>query len=135
MLDGRPVYLHLAAFHRARGGVNAPEVAFGERWRVQSHEPRYRLVYVTATGDVFARPIAAHGRRTTGPIIVVATVPPGSDRGGAHPPWDRVAVALDGWQDVCGEWGSLRWALDRLAAYPPRRTAPIIRRAKSPLVP
>ena len=75
--------------------------------RNRPHGPVFRAAYVVDTGELYLMQL--EGLPGGGRIDVVARFPD-------HATLDR---ALAGWEDVCGDPGSLRWLLERLPGEPP----------------
>jgi len=74
------------------------EVEFGGAWVGTNREPPWRVVWVEATGELFAVQLP------TGPVELL----------GAFPSRAAVEVALRGWWHMCGVGGGLGW-LRRMA--------------------
>jgi hypothetical protein len=86
------------------------EVDFGSPWRTAQFGARYRAAWLTATGELF-----------------IVRLGPDAGGGGvellAHvPDADIMEAMLDGWQDACGGFDSIRWLRARVAtAHPLKR--------------
>jgi hypothetical protein len=84
--------------------LTSPELDLGLWWRTMSFNgPRFRAAYVVATGEIYV--MQHEGLPGGGRVEVIA---------------HRRTIAevlddLDGMEVVCGDRGSLRWLLDRLA--------------------
>ena len=92
-------YLSLGAFYAAdkrRDISREHDVGLwwlGDDW----HAPRFRAAWVAQTGELYV--MQHEGTPGGGRVDVVATATS----------LDEIERRLDGWRDVVGEWGSLRW--------------------------
>lgn len=113
MPTGLPTYLSLGAFYASDDRRDAShEIDVGLWWRGHGNPtpptPVFRAAYVVDTGELYLMQL--EGLPGGGRIDVVARFPD-------HATLDR---ALAGWEDVCGDPGSLRWLLERLPGeHPP----------------
>ncbi len=95
----------LAQFYAADVRRSGPrEVEFGGGWIGADREPPWRVVWVEATGELFAV------QAPSGPVELL----------GRFPTRATVEVALRGWWHMCGVRGGLGWL--RRAASPTGRT-------------
>lgn len=84
----------LADFYAADPRRSGPrEVEFGGAWMSGDREPPWRVVWLEATGELFATRLPA------GPVEVV----------GVFTSRPAVEVALRGWWHMCGVRGGLGW--------------------------
>jgi hypothetical protein len=96
-------YLSLGAFYAAdkrRDISREHDVGLwwlGDDW----HAPRFRAAWVAETGELYL--MQHEGTPGGGRVDVVAT---GT--------LEELENRLEGWRDVVGDWGSLRWLLERL---------------------
>jgi hypothetical protein len=103
-----PTYLSLGAFYAAdkrRDISREHDVGLwwlGDDW----HAPRFRAAWVAETGELYL--MQHEGTPGGGRLDVVAT---GT--------LEDIESRVEGWRDVVGEWGSLRWLLERLAPEVP----------------
>jgi len=100
-------YLSLGAFYGAdrRRGASR-ERDYGLWWRGEGlQDPTYRAAWIEETGELYV--MQHEGTRGGGHVAVLARIN------------DRLDLErrLAGWQEVCGERGSFRWLLDRIAAW------------------
>ena len=104
LLDATPTYLSLGAFYLADPRrTHSRETDLGLWWRSATPGgPTFRAAWVEATGEVYVMQHA--GTPGGGRVDVVA-----SGR-----PLPEVLDALDGWESVVGDPGSIAWLLDRL---------------------
>ena len=102
-------YPSLGAFYEAdRRRAASRERDIGLWWRGDGPlSPTYRAAYVETTGEVY---LMQH-EGTLGHVDVV----------GRFDSFDQVERLVAGWEDVCGELGSIRWLLKRV----PRRMAEV----------
>jgi hypothetical protein len=97
-------YLSLGAFYAAdkrRDISREHDVGLwwlGDDW----HAPRFRAAWVAQTGELYV--MQHEGTPGGGRVDVVATASS----------LDEIERRLDGWREVVGEWGSLRWLVERL---------------------
>jgi hypothetical protein len=104
-------YLSLGAFYAAdkrRDISREHDVGLwwlGDDW----HAPRFRAAWVAQTGELYL--MQHEGTPGGGRVDVVATATS----------LDEVERRLEGWRDVVGEWGSLRWLVERLGPDVPAR--------------
>ena len=104
-------FADLEAFYAAaERRQNSLEDDYGVHWRDAEGYDRWRVSYVLATGEVYAR------REYSPMVIVLGVVPPNPVRGGRyyHQTLDGI---LQGWAVRCGKPRSLEWVQDRLKAY------------------
>ena len=102
-------YLSLGAFYAAdkRRDISR-EVDVGLWWLGDDwHAPRFRAAWVAETSELYL--MQHEGTAGGGRVDVVATATS----------LDEVERRLDGWRDVVGEWGSLRWLVERLGPTVP----------------
>jgi hypothetical protein len=105
----KTTYLSLGAYYSAdkrRDISREHDVGLwwlGDDW----HAPRFRAAWVAETGELYV--MQHEGTPGGGRVDVVAT----------FASLDEVEERLDGWRDVVGEWGSLRWLVERLGAGVP----------------
>jgi hypothetical protein len=105
-----PTYLSLGAFYASDARRDAShETDVGLWWRGDAHQaPVFRAAYVVATGELYLMQL--EGLPGGGRIDVVARFPDHA----------TLEQALAGWEDVCGDPGSLRWLLERVPGeHPP----------------
>jgi hypothetical protein len=97
-------YLSLGAFYAAdRRRDISREHDIGLWWLGDDwHAPRFRAAWVAETGELYV--MQHEGTPGGGRVDVVATAPT----------LDEIEQRLDGWRDVVGDWGSLRWLVERL---------------------
>jgi hypothetical protein len=101
-------YLSLGAFYAAdkhRDISREHDVGLwwlGDDW----HAPRFRAAWVAQTGELYL--MQHEGTPGGGRVDVVF-----------EGTLEEVERRLEGWQDVVGEWGSLRWLVERLGAGVP----------------
>jgi hypothetical protein len=104
-------YLSLGAFYESdkRRGISREHDLglwwLGDDW----HAPRFRAAWVVETGELY---VMQHEGTPGGGLVDVV---------GAAPTIEAVERRLEGWRDVVGEWGSLRWLLERLGPSVPLR--------------
>jgi hypothetical protein len=112
-------YLSLGAFYaadRRRNISREHDVGLwwlGDDW----HAPRFRAAWVAETGELYV--MQHEGTPGGGRVDVVAT---------AHT-LEEIEQRLDGWREVVGDWGSLRWLVERLGPDVPahvRRAAGLL---------
>jgi hypothetical protein len=102
-------YLSLGAFYaadRRRDISREHDVGLwwlGDDW----HAPRFRAARVAQTGELYV--MQHEGTPGGGRVDVVATA--GS--------LEEIERRLDGWRDVVGDRGSLRWLVERLGSGAP----------------
>jgi hypothetical protein len=72
------------------------------------HAPRFRAAWVAETGELYL--MQHEGTPGGGRVDVVAT---GT--------LDEIEARIAGWREVVGDWGSLRWLLERLGPKVPAR--------------
>ena len=105
------LFRDLESFYGA--GVNrmhSQEFDYGVHWRQGTDtSDRWRVSYVQATGEVYAR------REYSPLVVVLGVVPPDEAKG--VPYYRTLERILDGWEDRCGKPGGLEWVRDRLAMY------------------
>jgi hypothetical protein len=96
-------YLSLGAFYAAdRRRDISREHELGLWWLGDDwHAPRFRAAWVEQTGELYL--MQHEGTPGGGRLDVVAT---GT--------LEQLERRLEGWRDVVGEWGSLRWFVERL---------------------
>ena len=110
-------YLSLGAFYAAdkRRDISREHDLglwwLGDDW----HAPRFRAAWVAQTGELYL--MQHEGTPGGGRVDVVATASS----------LEEIEERLEGWRDVVGEWGSVRWLRDRLGLPDERRS----RRASS----
>jgi hypothetical protein len=106
---GLPTYLSLGAFYASDSRRDAShETDVGLWWRGDAHHgPVFRAAYVLDTGELYLMQL--EGVPGGGRIDVVARFPRRAE----------LELTLAGWEDVCGDPGSLRWLLERLPGEPP----------------
>lgn len=98
-----PTYLSLGAFYAAdkRRDISREHDLglwwLGDDWQ----KPRFRAAWVAETSELYL--MQHEGTPGGGRVDVVAVAP-----------LDELETRLDGWRDVVGDWGSLRWLVDRL---------------------
>jgi hypothetical protein len=108
-MQATTTYLSLGAFYaadRRRDISRERDVGLwwlGDDW----HAPRFRAAWVEQTGELYV--MQHEGTPGGGRVDVVAHV---ATR-------DELETRLDGWRDMVGEWGSLRWLLERLGPLVP----------------
>jgi hypothetical protein len=113
-------YLSLGAFYAAdkRRDISREQDIglwwLGDDWQA----PRFRAAWVAQTGELYL--MQHEGTPGGGRVDVVAKA--GS--------LEEIEARLEGWRDVVGEWGSLRWLVERLGPDAPAR----VRRAAGLLV-
>ncbi|GAC1531719.1 MAG: hypothetical protein NVS3B12_08190 [Acidimicrobiales bacterium] len=95
-MDHWPSLAHFYADDPRRSGPR--EVEYGGSWMSGDQEAPWRVVWVEATGELFAVQLPA------GPVELI----------GHFPSRSSVEVALRGWWHMCGVRGGLGW-LRRLA--------------------
>jgi hypothetical protein len=97
-------YLSLGAFYAAdRRRDISREHDIGLWWLGDDwHAPRFRAAWVDQTGELYV--MQHEGTPGGGRVDVVATASS----------LDEIEERLEGWRDVVGEWGSLRWLVERL---------------------
>jgi hypothetical protein len=104
-------YLSLGAFYAAdkrRDISREHDVGLwwlGDDW----HAPRFRAAWVAQTGELYV--MQHEGTAGGGRVDVIATATS----------LEEIERRLDGWRDVVGEWGSLRWLVERLGRDVPAR--------------
>jgi hypothetical protein len=112
-------YLSLGAFYAAdkrRDISREHDVGLwwlGDDW----HAPRFRAAWVAQTGELYV--MQHEGTPGGGRVDVVATAAS----------LEEVEGRLEGWRDVVGEWGSLRWLVEHLGPDVPagvRRAAGLL---------
>jgi hypothetical protein len=92
-------YLSLGAFRAAdpRRDIEH-EIDLGDWWLgADWHQPRFRAAWLPQTGELYV--MQHEGIPGGGTVAVLATLPTQAD----------VDVALAGWEDAVGEWGSVDW--------------------------
>jgi hypothetical protein len=96
-------YLSLGAFYAAdRRRDISSEHDLGLWWLGDDwHAPRFRAAWVEQTGELYL--MQHEGTPGGGRLDVVAS---GT--------LEQLERRLEGWRDVVGEWGSLRWLVERL---------------------
>jgi hypothetical protein len=101
--DMTTTYLSLGAFYAAdRRRDISREHDLGLWWLGDDwHAPRFRAAWVAQTGELYV--MQHEGTPGGGRVDVVAS---GS--------LEEIERRLEGWRDVVGDWGSLRWLLERL---------------------
>jgi hypothetical protein len=77
----------------------------GDDW----HAPRFRAAWVAETGELY---LMQHEGTPGGGRVDVAA---------RFATLEEVERRLQGWRDVVGEWGSLRWLVERLGPNAPAR--------------
>ena len=97
-------YLSLGALYAAdRRRATSRERDVGLWWRARGPLARtYRAAYVEATGELYV--MQHEGTPGGGRVDVVAHVTTA----------EELDARLDGWRDMVGESGSLRWLVERL---------------------
>jgi hypothetical protein len=105
-------FASLREFHDAHAARRrSPEVDYGRPWLTGAFGPVYRVAWLAATGELFAERLGATADGG-GEVELLAHVP---DAG-------VLAGMLDGWQDACGTFDSMRWLRARVAnAHPLKR--------------
>jgi hypothetical protein len=112
-------YLSLGAFYAAdkrRDISREHDIGLwwlGDDW----HAPRFRAAWVDQTGELYV--MQHEGTPGGGRVDVVATASS----------LDEIERRLDGWREVVGDWGSLRWLVERLGPDVPasvRRAAGLL---------
>jgi hypothetical protein len=112
-------YLSLGAFYAAdkrRDISREHDIGLwwlGDDW----HAPRFRAAWVAQTGELYV--MQHEGTPGGGRVDVVATADS----------LEAIEGRLEGWRDVVGEWGSLRWLVERLGPDVPvavRRAAGLL---------
>jgi hypothetical protein len=99
-----PTYLSLGAFYAAdkRRDISREHDLglwwLGDNWQA----PRFRAAWVAETGELYV--MQHEGTPGGGRVDVVAVAAT----------LEELEERLEGWRDVVGEWGSLRWLLERL---------------------
>lgn len=105
-----PTFLSLGAFYAAdkRRDISREHDLglwwLGDDW----HAPRFRAAWVAETGEMYV--MQHEGTAGGGHVDIVAT---GT--------LEELEARLEGWRDMVGEWGSLRWLLERLGPDVPGR--------------
>jgi hypothetical protein len=104
-------YPSLGAFYEAdRRRATSRERDIGLWWKGDGPlSPTYRAAYVESTGEVYL--MQHEGTLGGGHVDVV----------GRFESFAEVHRLVQGWEDVCGERGSIRWLLKRV----PRRLAEV----------
>jgi hypothetical protein len=111
-------YLSLGAFYaadRRRDISREHDVGLwwlGDDW----HAPRFRAAWVAETGELYV--MQHEGTPGGGRVDVVARAST----------LDEIEQRLEGWREVVGDWGSLRWLVERLGSGVPMH----VRRAAGP---
>ena len=104
MDQAMPTYPSLGAFYvadRRRGTSRERDV--GLWWRGQGpHSPTYRAAYVEATGELYL--MQHEGTPGGGRVDVL----------GRFDSFAELHRLVDGWEEVCGEPGSIDWLLARV---------------------
>jgi hypothetical protein len=97
-------YLSLGSFYAADKRRNiSREHDVGLWWLGADWQaPRFRAAWVAETGELYV--MQHEGTPGGGRVDVVAT---GT--------LDEIERRLEGWREVVGEWGSVRWLLERLS--------------------
>ena len=100
-------YLSLGAFYGADRRRDASrERDYGLWWRGDGpHDPTYRAAWIEETGELYV--MQHEGTLGGGRVDVLARFRDRLDL-------DR---RLSGWQDVCGDRGSFRWLVERIASW------------------
>jgi hypothetical protein len=108
-----PTFLSLGAFYAGdRRRDISRERDVGLWWRADGpHPATYRAAYVEATGELYV--MQHEGTPGGGRVDVI----------GHFEDFAEVERRLSGWEDVCGEPGSIDWMLHRM---PPRTARPRI---------
>jgi hypothetical protein len=105
----RVAFSSVAEFHAASPArAAAPEVNYGQPWRVVRFGPAYRAAWLPSTGEFFVvrlGPNHAGGGR----VELLAHVPDAT----------ALAAMLSGWREVCGAVDSMRWLRARVADADP----------------
>jgi hypothetical protein len=97
-------YLSLGAFYatdKRRDISREQDIGLwwlGDDW----HAPRFRAAWVDQTGELYL--MQHEGTPGGGRVDVVATASS----------LEEIENRLDGWREVVGDWGSLRWLVERL---------------------
>jgi len=92
--------------------LSSRERDLGLWWRLTHFSgPTFRAAYVEATGEIYV--MQHEGLPGGGRVEIVAT----------RATFDDALAALDGFEDVCGEPGSLWWLLDHLGHDPAHQIA------------
>jgi hypothetical protein len=104
-----PTYLSLGAFYASdRRRDISQERDYGLWWRGDGFRaPTFRAAWVAETGELYV--MQHEGTPGGGRVDVI----------GRFADDVEVDAVLSGWQDVCGEPGSLRWLLERVSAPAP----------------
>jgi hypothetical protein len=104
MGEAMPSYPSLGAFYVAkRRRATSRERDVGLWWRGEgTHAPTYRAAYVEATGELYL--MQHEGTPGGGRIDVL----------GRFDSFAELHRLVRGWEDVCGEPGSIDWLLARL---------------------
>jgi hypothetical protein len=103
MVTTMQTYLSLGAFYAAdRRRATSRERDVGLWWRARGPLPRtYRAAYVEATGELYV--MQHEGMRGGGRVQVV----------GRFDSFAELHRVIAGWEDVCGEPGSIDWLMAR----------------------
>ena len=99
-----PTYLSLGAFYAAdRRRATSRERDVGLWWRASGPLPRsYRAAFVEATGELYV--MQHEGMRGGGRVQVL----------GSFDSFAELHRRVAGWEDVCGEPGSIDWLMARV---------------------
>jgi hypothetical protein len=99
-----PTYLSLGAFYAAdRRRATSRERDVGLWWRGDGSLPRsYRAAYVEGTGELYV--MQHEGMRGGGRVQVL----------GRYDSFAELHRVVAGWEDVCGDPGSIDWLLARV---------------------
>jgi hypothetical protein len=103
MGEAMQIHLSLGAFYAAdRRRATSRERDVGLWWRARGPlAPTYRAAYVEATGELYV--MQHEGMRGGGRVQVL----------GRFDSFAELHRALAGWEDVCGEPGSIDWLMGR----------------------
>jgi hypothetical protein len=104
MAQTMPTYLSLGAFYAAdRRRATSRERDVGLWWRAEGQLARsYRAAFVEATGELYV--MQHEGMRGGGRVQVL----------GSFASFAELHRLVAGWEDVCGEPGSIDWLTSRL---------------------
>ena len=110
------IYSSLEQFYAANEARRrSPEADYGVWWHDGVRCQFWRVSYVQATGEVYAR------RHQHGQVEVLGVVPPDPDERRSNGlPYGKTYYRtldrlLEGWAEHCGRPGGLAWVRDRLA--------------------
>jgi hypothetical protein len=104
MKEAMPTYPSLGAFYIAdRRRATSRERDVGLWWRGHGpHAPTFRAAYVEATGELY---VMQHEGTAGGGRVEVL---------GSFRSFAELHRLVGGWEDVCGEPGSIDWLLARM---------------------